>query len=269
MKFPHLVVCAAIAAAFSAALPAQQGLTGFHSVACIKVKPENNAEFRKWATGDVHKYAQSRVDSGALSSWILLRSVIPSGTSAECDYIVVSMYPGAPPKPMDLDELDAALKKAGITMSAQQYVDRRTALTTLVSHNMFQNRASVGSFKKGDYFVVNYMKASNMEEYVAWEKKAWQPLAEAMAKDGMRAGWSLNTMVCPGGTDVRFNAVTVDVYSSWDSIFNVDGQKFYDLWRKVHPDMEFGTTFEQYDKLRHEGDVDIYVVQDNISASKS
>jgi hypothetical protein len=249
-------------------LPAQQASTGYHNVACIKIKPENNAEFRKWAAGDVHKLAQSRVDSGATSTWILLRSVIPAGTSAQCDYIVVTMYPGIPPQPMGLEELDAALKKASVAMTAQQYVDRRSSLSTLISNDMFQNRASVGAFKKGDYFVVNNMKASNMDDYVAWEKKVWQPVAEAMLKDNLRSGWSLNTRVFPGGTDVKYNAVTVDVYSTWDSIFNNDSQHFYELWKKAHPDMELGTTFEQYDKLRHQGDVDIYVVQDTIKSTK-
>ncbi len=267
MKVPHLFVCAALVAAFSAVLAAQQAPAGYHSVACIKVKPENNSEFRKWSAGDVHKFAQSRVDGGALSSWILLRAVIPAGTSAECDYVIVSMYPGAPPKPLELDDLDAALKKAGVAMTGQQYVDRRTSLTTLVSNNMFQNRASVGSFKTGDYFVVNYMKALNIEDYVAWEKKAWQPMAEAMAKDNSRSGWSVNTLVFPGGTDVKFNAVTVDVYPTWDSIFN-GNEHFIDMWRKAHPDMELGTTFEQYDKLRHQGDIDVFVVQDYIAGSK-
>jgi hypothetical protein len=268
VRIPRLFVYVALAAALSATLSAQQPPTGYHSVACIKVKPENNTEFRKWAAGDVHKLAQSRVDGGAMSTWILLRSVIPSGASAECDYLVVSMYPGIPPQPMDLDELDAALKKAGIAMTAQQYVDRRTSLTALISNNMFQNRVFVGTFKKGDYFVVNYMKAPNIEDYVAWEKKAWMPIAEAMAKEGTRSGWSLNTLVFPGGTDVKFNAVTVDVFPAWDSIFNTNFQQFYALWQKVHPDMELGTTFEQYEKLRHQGDVDVFVVQDAILSTK-
>jgi hypothetical protein len=247
-------------------LSAQQAPTGYHSVACLKVKPENNTEFRQWAAGDVHKLAQSRVDGGVISTWLLLRSVIPSGASAECDYLIVSMYPGIPPHPVGLDELATDLKKAGIAMTAQQYVDRRNSLTTLISNYLFQNRAFVGTFKKDDYFVVNYMKAPNLDDYVAWEKKAWMPVAEAMAKQGTRSAWSLNTMVFPGGTDVKFNAVTVDVYPTWDSIFA--DFNFYELWRKVHPDMEVGTTFEQYDKLRHQGDVDIFVLQDTVTSTK-
>jgi len=269
MKVFRLFASVALVAAFSAALPAQQAPTGYHTVACLKVKPESNTEFRKWAAEDLHKYAQSRVDAGAISQWFILRSVLPSGQSAECDYLTVSMYPGIPPQPLGLEELDAALKKAGMSMSAQQYVDRRNSLTTLVSNNMYQNQSYVGAFKKGDYFVVNYMKVSgdNMDDYLAWEKKVWKPLAEAMAKDGVRTGWSLNTRVLPSGSEQPYQAVTVDVFPSWESIYKDDPQ-FVDRWHKVHPDMELGTTFERYEKLRTLAVSQLYVVQDLIQATK-
>lgn len=269
MKVLRLFASVALVAAFSATLFAQQAPTGYHSVACIKVKPESNTEFRKWAADDVHKYAQSRVDAGAYSQWFVLRSVIPAGRSAECDYIIVSMYPGIPPQPMGLEELDAALKKAGISMSAQQYVDRRNSLTTLISSNMFQNQAYVGTFKKGDYFMVNYMKVADdsLDDYLAYEKKVWKPLAEAMAKDGLRTGWSLNTRVLPSGSDQPYQAVTVDVFPNWESIYKDDTQ-FVDRWHKVHPDMELGTTFEKYGKLRTLSTSQLYVVQDLIQSAK-
>jgi hypothetical protein len=269
VKFSRAFLCVALTAAFSVNLAAQQSSTGYHRVACIKVKPENNSEFRKWTAGDVHKLAQSRVDAGALSSWILLRSVAPAGQSAACDYIVVSMYPGIPPQPSGPEELDAALKKAGITATAQQYTDRRASLTTLISNNIFQAQDSVGTFKKGDYFMVNYMRVSqeDLDDYVAYEKKVWKPLAEAMAKDGIRSGWSLNVRVLPNGSEQPFQAVTVDVFPSWESIFKGDPQ-FVDRWRKIHPDMELGTTFQHYEKLRSLINSELYVVQDYISSNK-
>lgn len=269
MKVPRLIACVAFVAALSAPLLAQRAPSGYHNVACLKVKPESNTEFRKWVAEDVRKLAESRVDGGAYSQWFVLRAVLPTGHSAECDYLIVTMYPGIPPAPLGLEELGAALKKAGITASAQQYVDRRTALTTLISNSMFQNQASVGSFKKDDYFVVNYMKVANdnFDDYVAWEKKVWKPLAEAMAKDGIRTGWSLNTRVLPSGSDQPFQAVTVDVFPSWESIYKDDPQ-FVDRWHKVHPDLELGTTFEKYEKLRSLSMSQLYVVQDLIQAKK-
>ena len=38
-----------------------------------------------------------------------------------------------------------------------------------------------------------------------------------MAKDGAQTGWSLNTRVLPGGNDQLNQAVTVDVYPTWES----------------------------------------------------
>jgi hypothetical protein len=269
MKIRQLLTCAAVAAAFSVTLPAQQAPSGFHSVACIKVKAENNTEFRKWMAGDVHKYVQSRVDSGALAQWMMLRAVIPAGRSAECDYVIVSIYPGIPPEPMGLDELDAALKKAGIATSAQQYVDRRNALTTLISNDMFQNMEFVGRSKKGVYFKVNYMKVAgaDAEDYFAFEKKVWKPLAEEMAKDGTMAGWSLNRRFLPDGSEQPYQAVTVDIFPTWESIYK-DDVHFVDRWHKVHPDMELGTTFERYEKLRSLTKSQLYVVQDLIESAK-
>jgi hypothetical protein len=60
----------------------------------------------------------------------------------------------------------------------------------------------------------------------------------------------------------------VDVYPTWDSIYSADFQHLSELWKKVHPEKEFCASFEQYDKLRHQGDVDIYVVQDAITSIK-
>ena len=246
----------------------QQGQVGYHTVACIKVKPEKTSEFRTWAASDLHKYAQSRVDTGVLSTWFLLRSVQPQGASADCDYLTISIYPGAPPEPLSPEALGEALKKAGLTMSAQQFMDRRDSLTTLVSNNLFQNRASVGgSLKKGNYLVVNYMKAANVDDWIAFEKKIWQPVAEALTKDGRSAGWSLNVQVLPGGSDLKFQGVTVDVYPSWNDVFRDDPQ-FIERFRKVHPDREFGTTFEQFDKLRTLVSLQLFTAVDVVTPTK-
>ena len=266
MNIPRSLLRVALAAAFSTTLLAQQAPSGYHSVACIKVKPENTSQFRKWMSEDARKLAQARVDSGEISTWFLLRSVIPQGTSAECDYLNVVMYPGAPPKPMGMDELGVALKKAGITVSAQEYVDRRNSLTTLVSNNLFQNKIFVGAMNKGDYLEVNYMRVSNMDDYLAYEKKVWQPFAEAMAKGGVRTGWSLNVQVLPSGSDLRYQAVTVDVFPSWDAMFK--DLPFADTFKKVHPDMEIGTTFETYEKLRTILSTNVYQLSDVVSSAK-
>ncbi len=266
MKISRSLFSVALVAAFSVTLFAQQAPSGYHRVACFKVNPGKTSEYHKWAAEDVHKMQQSSADSGVISTWYLLRAVTPQGASARCDYLSVVMYPGMPPAPLDLDQLGATLKKAGLPMSAQEFVDHRNSLTQLVSNNLFQNQIFVGTSKKGDYFMVNYMKVPNTGDWLAYEKKAWQPMAELMAKDGARSGWSVNLQVLPAGSDLKFEAVTVDVYPSWDAIFKV--VDFAGYFKKAHPDMEVGTTMEAFGKLRTIVSTDLYTVEDMVTATK-
>ena len=267
MHVPRSILGVAIAAALSATLLAQQAPSGYHSVACIKIKPGKSAEFQKWTATDGRAFQQARVDSGAISGWLLMRSVIPVGTSAQCDYLSISEYPGAPPAPMGLDAMGPLLKKAGLTMSPQEFVDRRGSMTELVSQNLFQNRATVGTMKKGDYFIVNYMKIPNTSDWLAAEKKIWHPIAESMVQAGITSGWSVNVQVLPNGTDLPFQAVTVDVYPSWDAVF-AGNAHFPEHFKKAHPDMEIGTTMEKLDTLRTIVSRTLFTCDDMLTAAK-
>lgn len=266
MAIPRILVCAALATAFSTTLVAQMTQptpTGYHSISCIKVVPGKGADFSKFMAEDVHKFAQSRVDSGAIAAWILLRTVMPQGSEAECDYVLVSFYPGLPNPPLTGDALTAALHQAGLQMSAEEYNDRRSALSTLVYNNITQYQVLVGGAHKGDYLVFNSMKVADVGEWVAYEKKVWQPIAEAMVKEGVRTGWAINVQIFPMGSKDKDLASTVDIYPTWESLFTDRG--FDARFKKVHPDMEFGTTFEHFEKLRTIESTVLYHVDDVVS----
>jgi hypothetical protein len=269
MKILRLTACAAVIAALCAALSAQQAASGLHTVNCVKIKPDKMSEYRKWGAGEFHKFAQGRVDSGAVSTYYRLRAVMPAGSSAECDYVTVWLYPGAPPAPMDTEELGAALKKAGVNMSGQEFMDRRDSLSTLVSNSMFQNQCAVGKAEKGYYMEVSYMKAANVDAWLAFEKNVWKPLAEQLLKDGMQSGWSVNLQMMPFGTDVPYQGVTVDVYSSWDAVFKAQvDPAFNDRFKKVHPDMDLDKTFADMQKARSQSWTRLFVIEDMITATK-
>jgi hypothetical protein len=256
--------------ALSSPLLSQQAppTTGFHTVQCIKVKPDKGVEFRKWAEGDLHKYGQGLVDSGRLSSWTLVRAVTPVGSASPCDYFVVGFYPGLPPEPLGMANLGPVLKKAGLSMTAEEWVARRDSVSSLVTTGLWQNYVSVGSMQKGDYIVVNEMKAVDVSEWAAYEKSIWKPIAEQLDKEGLTRGWSVNVLMLPQrGSENRINGVTVDVYPSWDAVVkSMTDPEFVNRWRKIHPDMEFGTTFEHYDKLRNNLSANMFRVDDMISA---
>ena len=267
MKIPRVVLCTALAVFLCAVSPAQQGPSGFHTVNCVKIKPEKSAEFHKWVTDVVTKLAQSRVESGAISTWYLLRAVEPAGRSAECDYLTVSVYPGAPPEPLAREQLSAALKKANLSITAEEYVVQRDAVATLVSTNMMVNQVSVGKANKGGYLAVNYMKTANLDEWLKLEKELWKPISEQMVKDGVTSGWSLNIRALGLNSDLPWQGVTVDVYPSWDAVFKEDTQ-FADRIKKVHPNKDFNAMFDQFGKARSMVKSELYAVEDLITCCK-
>ncbi|MGA8671478.1 MAG: hypothetical protein WB679_16455, partial [Terracidiphilus sp.] len=143
------------------------------------------------------------------------------------------------PHEFGTEQVDAAIKKAGLKFTGEDYFKHRDALVQLMSVVIFQNQAFVGGAKKGDYFEVNYMKVSdeNFDDWIAFEKKVWQPFAEAMVKDAREYGWSVNVAAMPFRSDRPYQGVTVDVYPSMEALFAED-KEFASRFRKVHPDME-------------------------------
>ena len=140
-------------------------------------------------------------------------------------------------------DLGPVLKKAGLSMTAEEWVARRDSMSTLVTTGLWQNYTTVGSMQKGDYIVVNEAKAADVDEWAAYEKKVWQPIAEQLGKEGLTRGWSVNLLVMPlREAKTGSTGVTVDVYPSWDAVIkSMIDPEFVNRWRKIHPDMEMGT----------------------------
>jgi len=268
MGLRHFFWGAALAATLSATLVAQQAPVGYHSISCVRVKPGKSAAFHAFLNGDYRKVEQARVDSGAISTWIALRTVIPAGTSAGCDYVLVSFYPGLPPAPLSDEDMTAVLQKAGVTSTVQEWRDHLSDLGELVSNNITQYQALVGGAKKGDYLVFNSMSVTDVDQCVAAQKRLWQPFAEEGVKDGAQDGWAVNIQQIPNGAKDPNLVSSVDIYPSWDAMFNYFGPDFITRWKKVHPELSPDEAFAQIDKLCTIDYTVTYKVEDQIASSK-
>ncbi len=268
MKIRPMVWGVAMAAALSVTLVAQQAPSGYHSISCVRVKPGKTAAFSALLSGDYRKVEQARVDSGAVSGWIALRTVIPAGTDAGCDYVLVSFYPGLPAAPLSDDEMTAVLQKAGVASTLQEWHDHLSDVGELVSNNITQYQVLVGGSKKGDYLVFNSMSVTNTGQCVAAEKRLWQPLAEEGVKEGVQDGWAVNIQRMPSGEKDKPHVSTVDIYPSWDAMLNYFGPDFITRWKKVHPEMTTDDAFAQIDKACTIDHTVTYKVEDQIMSAK-
>ena len=248
MPIPRILLGAAIAAALSVSLAAQQAPVGIHHIQCVKVNPGQQAAVQEWIDGDNHKLTQSLVDSGAYAMSLVLRTQMPAGTDAQCDYVFVTFYNGLPPAPKTREEISMALRKADIQMTAGAYNAKLSEMGKLVNDNITQYQALVGGAKKGDYLEFNSMSSPDPGACVAIEKKDWQPLAEQMVKDGNTDGWAINLQIFPRGAKDKTAVSSVDIYPSWDAFINSYGS-IGGACKKVHPDMDINSTIGQFEKL--------------------
>ena len=248
MSISRILLGAAIAAAISIPLAAQQAPTSYHEVACVKVNPGKSAEMEKWIAGADRKLAQSLVDSGAIAGTIAQRTQLPQGSASECDYAFLTFFKGLPPTPWTPEELSKDLQKAGIPMTAGEFLAKRSELATLVYDNITQTQTLVGGPKKGDYLAFNSMNTTDVGACLASEQKVWKPLAEEMVKAGNSDGWVVDVQEFPRVTNGKMTVSTVDLFPSWNAFVNVY-PSMMDAWKKVHPDMDFNTTMEQMGKL--------------------
>ena len=85
MSMPRILLRAAMVAALSISLAAQQAPVGYHHIQCVKVNPGQSAAAQEWMAGDLHKLNQSLVDSGTFAQSLVLRTQMPAGTDAQCD----------------------------------------------------------------------------------------------------------------------------------------------------------------------------------------
>ena len=267
MAIRHLLWGAALGAVLSATVVAQQP-SGFFRTACVKVKPGKDAEFNALANGDIRKFERSQVASGAISGAEELRTIMPAGSQAECDYIFVTFYSGLPNAPMSKDESVAALKKAGISDSLEEVRQKEDAVGYLVSNSIARSALRVGAAKEGDYIFVNEMNVPDTEAWVANEKKLWQPIFEDGQKDGAIDGWAVVERLMPRGAQDPYLTYTVDIYPNWQSLMTFFGPTFQDRWKKVHPDVPIAEGMAKERKMDTIEHTVLYKVVSEIQAAK-
>jgi len=243
-------------------LLAQTQPSGFFSTACIKVNAGKGSEYRQFVSDYSHKMMQVRMEAGDIAGWTLLRSVIPAGEDARCDYVSITNFKAAPPPPPGPEGVERALQKAGLKLTAAEFFAKRDALTRLVATEMWRSQIRVAASEKGDYLYVNFMKVHKMNDYVKFEREVWKALAEAWVKDGAMRGWSFSTAFLPGGTERQYAAASVDIFPSWEAVFKP--LPFAETFKQVHPGKQQNETMSELVKLRDLARRELYVVHDKV-----
>lgn len=271
MKATLLRMALPVVCLLSAALPAQEPAkpaspSYFQTLVYIKTPPGKGPDYVQFSAETTRKLMQSRANVGEIFSWTLLRAVMPVGQEARADYLVSILSEGSPRPPLSNPEMDEALKKAGIAMSAEEYIDKRASLTTLVAQEMWRIMSRVGAPQKGHYLVLNHMKVKDAAAYTEFERTVWQPMAEEWVRQGAMSGWIHATKMLPSGTETPYSAYTADMYPSWKTAF-AEREPLKSVFEKVHAGKNYNETFENGMKLRELARRELWVVVDRVEKS--
>jgi hypothetical protein len=236
---------------------------------CVKVAPGKSTEFETFVRDVSVPLNRSRADAGEFDWFLVARGVVPAGSTAKCDYRVVYGFKGLPPETLSNDQLDAALKRAKLNMTAKEMVARRDALSQLVDVEIWYGIDSTGSpLGKGSYVRLNHysIKPGAMDDWRRLETSYWKPLVDAWIKSGAKGSWGLNGLLMPQGDNLPYNALTYDGFADWNSL--IQGVPF-STWSKVHPHTEATDVFDRLERVRSIHDVEVYKVIEAVGATKT
>jgi hypothetical protein len=249
-----------------ATLWAQSEPKTYLSVFCIKATPGKMSELETFVQDAGKRLAQVQVDAGRMSGWTFSRAVAPMGERARCDYVMAYTYDGAYPEPEN--SLQADLEKAGVNMTREEFLEKRNSLSKLIHHERLALVEGFGRRAKGDYYQVNFMKPHQGKtgEFFKFEREVWMPLAKAAADDNhARKAWSCWHVMYPSGSKMEYDAVTVDTFRDWKSIWGP--QSFSkELVDKLHPGKTIQEVMAPVGELRDIVRRELYVVRDAINS---
>jgi hypothetical protein len=255
------------AALLAVSLQGQQQQTPppYQTVVCVKLQSgKTGAEFRQFVSDTTMKLNQARVDAGEIISWSFIRSLMPMGAEARCDYVFSTLSEG-PPAPPTTARLTEGLKKAAVAMTAEDYVAKRDSLTRLISVELWRPLVRVGQPQKGNYLFLNQMRVHDAAEYHKFENTVWKPMAEEWVKSGAMTAWIYGVKQLPGGTDVKYPRYSVDVFPSSDAALKGLSPNLPTMFAKVHPGQKVEETMERLSKLRSLGERQFLFIEDRVS----
>lgn len=232
---------------------------------CVKLNAGKVADYEAYLKDVTVPVARARAEAGEFAWLLVVRGVFPAGSSARCDYRIVYGYKGLAPETASRDTITAALKRAKLTLSYDEMLARRDALTHLVGVDLWYAIDGVGAnAEKDNYIALNHntVKDGQFAEWQKLETTYWKPLVEAWLKAGGKGSWSISSLRWPTGTSQPYSSLSVDVFTDWNSL--VRGVPLNDLWPKVHPNIKSDEVFEKLAKTRSVHDQEIYKVVDSV-----
>jgi hypothetical protein len=247
LKFRRFTFPAALCASLLMQPTFAQNQPTFRRSICTKVQPGKSQELEDLLSKAAFKVSQYNISQGKLARYAVMRNVYPAGSSAECDYISSFFYSGPPPDTTQ-EATSASWAAAKVGMTYEGFLAKLNSIGHTVRVELYASVARAGAAKVGDYVSLNQMKVPDADAWGKLETEIWKPIQEARIKDGQMDAWGTYYLIMPSGSGLPYQASTVDIYPSWEAIWNQKPLEGY--VKQTHPDLSYEKFGEDTGKAR-------------------
>jgi hypothetical protein len=212
---------------------AQDGPPLYSWVQCIDTKPGHENEYQQFTLDVTQKVLQVEDPESNRVAWYLLRSVIPAGDSAPCNFLAVATFKGFPKSSLSFGD---RIKKAGVNMTLEDHRAKRNSLSSLANRELWRRVDGLEQTSEvGNYIRINLAKVHDWDAWTDLERNIWKPIAQELSKGEKRGTWGASRLVMPSGSSLPYNALSFDVFTNWDALGG--GQGVSAAFQKIHPEM--------------------------------
>ena len=230
---------------------------------CYKAFPGKAEELLALSHNTMLPLEQAAADAGEFAWKLHAVAVVPAGESAPCDFRVVAGFHGLFPALHSKEKFEAEIKRAGIDTNLDELHAKANSLGRLMNVEYWVALDETGTDLQNGYFVrLNHykVKLNSGPEWLRLETTFWKPLVDAWNKDGNKGGWGAYRLWMPDGENQPYNALTVDLFSDWNSAAH--GIPLNDLWPKAHPRTDRTEVFDRLESVRSRYNTEIYKIVD-------
>ncbi|MBX2891658.1 MAG: hypothetical protein KF734_12060 [Saprospiraceae bacterium] len=270
MRLLNCTLCALVLLVSSQSLLAQTTATpppptNYYIVDYMKAKPGHAGDYvrlERTVWKDLHKARIKK--GGSQTAWWFLEVRMPSGASVEYDYVTVTTVSGW----NGIDSLYNSWDDVFRKMSAEQakHVDSTEMFRTLVRTEIYMDVDAVfknapGTVPPPKFWFYNYMDVPDgkWDDYVKMEKEIARPVHLEQCLNGHRAGWGLYSLVFPSGSEMKYEAVTIDFFDKWGDVVADD---FAAIFKKVHPTKKMEDVSKTIEASRKLARTEVWVLLD-------
>jgi len=185
------------------------------------VAPDKVDEFIKRETTYWSKVARKAIDNGKMSFWALLEKVGGTDLGTASNYMFVNSFPDIN---ADLSKVfDPTKLFPGIPISK---IETNSISTTtgevFIMDNAWVQAANAVPAKDFNYVLMNYHNSSDPASFNAIEKNNWGPFIKTAMDNNQvdQKAWGNSIVLVPTGGDMKFNCLSIDLYSNLKSALN-------------------------------------------------